>query len=50
MTLWMSLVAFVLGRAIGVMPTASQAMAISSTSASPMLPCSQSISTQSKPA
>ena len=35
---------------MGVMPTASHAIAISSTSAGPMLPCSQSISTQSKPA
>ena len=42
--------ALVFGRPIGVMPTASQAIAISSTSAGPMLPCSQSINTQSKPA
>ena len=50
MTPWMSLAELVFGRAIGVMPTASQAIAISSMSAGPMLPCSQSIRTQSKPA
>ena len=50
MTPWMSLAELVLGRAMGVMPAASQAIAISSTSAGPMLPCSQSMSTQSKPA
>src|SRR5262249_8756119 len=46
----MSLAELVLGRAMGVMPAASQAIAISSTSLAPMLPCSQSMSTQSKPA
>ncbi len=50
MTLWMSLGELLRGRAIGVMPTASAAIAITSTSPRPMLPCSQSISTQSKPA
>src|SRR5215472_4824195 len=46
----MSLAELVLGRAMGVMPAASQAIAISSTSLAEMLPCSQSMSTQSKPA
>src|SRR5262249_38111695 len=46
----MSLGALVLGRAMGVMPAASQAIAISSTSLAEMLPCSQSMSTQSNPA
>jgi len=50
MTAWMSLGDLVLGRAMGVMPAASQAIAISSTSLAEMLPCSQSMSTQSKPA
>ena len=38
------------GRAIAVMPTASAAIDINSISAGPMEPCSQSSSTQSKPA
>lgn len=47
---WMSAASLLRGRAMAVMPDASAAMAISSTSARPMEPCSQSISTQSKPA
>jgi len=38
------------GRAIGVIPQASAAIAISSTLSSVSVPCSQSSSTQSKPA
>src|SRR5688572_26774107 len=41
---------FVIGRAIAVMPQASAAIAISSTLSSVSVPCSQSSSTQSKPA
>ncbi len=37
------------GRAMGVMPAASAAMASSSTLSGECVPCSQSISTQSKP-
>ena len=37
------------GRAIGVAPPACAAMAINSTLSRPIVPCSQSISTQSNP-
>jgi len=49
-TLWISAFEFVCGRAMAVIPTASAAMAITSTSDSDSEPCSQSSSTQSKPA
>jgi hypothetical protein len=42
--------ALVRGRTIGVMPLASAAMIISSADSRVMVPCSQSISTQSNPA